>query len=333
MKQFFTLLLISFSAAPCFAQGLYLDFESLNLPLDSFWDGSDQSRAYTEAVGTAPGDSFVLENVYDTAFGGFWSRGYAVSTMRDDTTEGFGNIFSSITATGWNSDAYGVVSAFSTANMTIKGNFDNTPRFLSAYISNSTYAYLSMRDGDNVAKKFGGGSGDDPDYFFIRFYFFPTPTTNAPTDSVDFYLADFRSSDNSEDYILDDWVYLDFNDYPATSYPGYHMKALLFSSDDGPFGISTPAFFCIDDLEIGFPVGVNEVKEDESWSVAVRPYSLDVVSNEVSDFKLYSLSGQLLGQHSGDRQASFPTSELPQGVYILQVENDGVSESKKVWRW
>jgi hypothetical protein len=34
-----------------------------------------------------------------------------------------------------------------------------------AYFTNTTYAALSMLSGDSFAKKFGGASGDDPDWF------------------------------------------------------------------------------------------------------------------------------------------------------------------------
>jgi hypothetical protein len=33
------------------------------------------------------------------------------------------------------------------------------------YVTNTTYAYNSMRDGDMFAKKFGGPTGNDPDWY------------------------------------------------------------------------------------------------------------------------------------------------------------------------
>ena len=37
----------------------------------------------------------------------------------------------------------------------------------SVRLTNTTFAALSMRDGDAFAKQFGGVSGDDPDWFLL----------------------------------------------------------------------------------------------------------------------------------------------------------------------
>ena len=78
-----------------FAQDNTLEFESLGLPLDTFWNGQDTS-VYLE-------DYFEVSCLYDTSFGGYWSSGIAISTMRDDSTGDFTNLYSSITGSGYNS--------------------------------------------------------------------------------------------------------------------------------------------------------------------------------------------------------------------------------------
>ena len=57
------------------------------------------------------------------------------------------------------------------------------------YVTNGTYAYLSMLNGDAYAKKFGGVSGNDPDWFklTIRKWY----NGILANDSVTFYLADY----------------------------------------------------------------------------------------------------------------------------------------------
>ena len=339
MKRFLLLCVVASQAMQSVAQDLILDFESLSLPQDTFWNGSDMSGAYKEPVSPVGGDTFVAINAYDTAFGGFWSGGYAISTMRDDTTQGFTNLYSSIAAGGESSDAYAVVSAFNHATLRLTGNVStlpgipSLPRFMGMYLTNSTYAYFSMLNGDGIAKQFGGASGDDPDYFFIRFSFYYSATDAQPYDSVDFYLADFRSPDNSEDYILDDWVYVDLNDFPAFEYPGAQVRAKLYSSDIGAFGINTPAFFCMDNLEIDFPTGVENVPDQQTISVSVWQETIEVRSEEKSDIQLYSLSGRLVARQSGAFRAVFPSSSLPQGIYVVESISASGRETKKVWRW
>ena len=85
----------------------------------------------------------------------------------------------------------------------------NLSQLEGVYLTNTTYAYFSMLNGDAFAKQFGGASGDDPDWFLLSILAFDAG--GAETGSLDFYLADFRSADNDLDYILDAWTYLDLS--------------------------------------------------------------------------------------------------------------------------
>jgi hypothetical protein len=71
---------------------------------------------------------------------------------------------------------------------------------LGVALTNTTYATLSMRDGDGFAKKFGGASGTDPDYFLLTIT--GRDASNAITGSVEFALADYRFADDALDYIV-----------------------------------------------------------------------------------------------------------------------------------
>jgi hypothetical protein len=97
-----------------------------------------------------------------------------------------------------------------------------------------------MRDGDTFAKKFGGDSGADPDWFKLSVYGTDAGGALLP-QSVEFYLADFRG-DN--DYIVDTWELLDLSSLAAA-----HQLYFNFSSSDvGDFGMNTPGTFAIDDI-------------------------------------------------------------------------------------
>src|SRR4029077_6587926 len=65
-----------------------------------------------------------------------------------------------------------------------------TPSVVSgAYFTNTTYAALSMLSGDSFAKKFGGASGNDPDFFKLTII--GKNAVEQTTGTVDFYLADY----------------------------------------------------------------------------------------------------------------------------------------------
>ena len=93
-------------------------------------------------------------------------------------------------------------------------------------------------------KKFGGASGDDPDFFLLNIE--GQDAFSNAVGSVDFYLADFRFTNNAQDYILNDWAFVDLNSL-GTSVSSLHFS--LSSSDNGAFGMNTPAYFAIDNLQ------------------------------------------------------------------------------------
>jgi hypothetical protein len=122
----------------------------------------------------------------------------------------------------------------------------NTP--LSLRVTNTTYAALSLRDGDGAAgsgKKFGGVSGNDPDFFLLTIEGFGAGNTSL--GKIDFYLADYRFALNAQDYIVTDWRLIDLTSL------GENVAKLQFSvssTDNGAFGINTPAYFAIDNVSV-----------------------------------------------------------------------------------
>jgi hypothetical protein len=107
------------------------------------------------------------------------------------------------------------------------------------YVTNSTYAALSMLNGDAVAKKF---SYADHDWFKLKIKGFDH--TGEAKDSIDFYLADFRTSSSAG--IISEWTKVDLSSLGDVQ----KLQFSLSSSDNGAWGMNTPAYFCIDDLAI-----------------------------------------------------------------------------------
>ena len=54
-------------------------------------------------------------------------------------------------------------------------------------VTNTTFAFLSMQNGDEFAKQFGGDDGNDPDFFKVTFRGFDEENTQGNiTGEVDF---------------------------------------------------------------------------------------------------------------------------------------------------
>ncbi|BAZ50560.1 DUF4465 domain-containing protein [Nostoc ellipsosporum NOK] len=104
-----------------------------------------------------------------------------------------------------------------------------------------------MLNGDQFAKKFGGVSGNDPDFF--RLTITGLDAANATVGNVDFYLADYRFSDNSQDYIVDQWELVDLSSLTGAT----KLSFSLTSSDNSRFGPNTPLYFALDNLILNDP--------------------------------------------------------------------------------
>ena len=214
------------------SQGSLANFDDLALPAESYWNGADESGGFIS--GTAH-----FNNNYDTTYGS-WD-GFAYSNITDTAVDGWGAQFNAITGSGQAASANYAVSYVGwmgppTVTLNTAGVVDGL------YVTNSNYAYYSMLNGDLFAKKFGGASGDDEDWFMLTIT--GKDGSGDVTDSVDFYLADYTSADNGLDYIVNTWNYVDLSSLGV-------VKSLEFglnSSDVGVYGMNTPASFAVDSL-------------------------------------------------------------------------------------
>ena len=225
--------LLGFAAAALAVLGLNAqtvsDFENPKMPAQGFLNGKRVTTA-----GYVASNSIRFNNAYS----GFWSQGFAVSNMRNDSSEGYLNQYSAITAKGYQSNNYAV------AQDGAKVIIPASKNVLGVYVTNSTYAYLSMKNGDQFAKKFGGANGNDADSFelIVKGYH-----NGALKDtSVHFKLADFTFSDNFADYIVKEWTWMDLTALKDAD----SVEFSLSSSDVGQWGMNTPAYFCIDNFAV-----------------------------------------------------------------------------------
>lgn len=214
------------------AQAATIDFEDLPLVPNSFYNGSDGAGGFTSR-------GAFFNNNYNPTFGS-WS-GWSYSNTTDTTTPGFTNQYSAYTGSGFNgSSNYGVAFTFSPGDAYVDLPTGENP--VSMEVTNTTYAALSILSGDQFAKKFGGVSGNDPDFF--QLVITGLDTSNSAVGTVDYYLADYRFEDNSKDYVVNTWQSIDLSSLEGAT----RLSFTVTSSDIGPFGLNTPAYFATDNL-------------------------------------------------------------------------------------
>jgi hypothetical protein len=222
-----TLLLALVATSPAFA--LVSDFEDLGLGAEAIANGEFLGGGDLASRGVT------YQNDY-FSWGGF--AGFAASTRTDTTTPGFTNQYSAFPGGGAGGSAsFGVFYASS-----LEIVLPSPTELAGAQITNTTYAALSMLNGDSFAKQFGGTTGLDPDYF--RLIIEGLDASGASTGTVDFMLADYTAPGTENDYVVDDWTFVDLSSLGVVS----RLTFSFDSSDVGSFGINTPTYFAIDDL-------------------------------------------------------------------------------------
>jgi hypothetical protein len=172
-------------------------------------------------------------------WGDYFSNGFVYSNKTDVTNGDYTNQFSVIAGKGvGGSSNYAV--AYDTSIINLTGNARLVP-CTGFYVCNTTYGSKTIQNGyPGISKKFGGDTGNDPDYFILQITGFKNQ--QPVNDTVKFYLADYRFDDNSKDYIVNNWRWVDLRKLGAVD----SLKFFFSSSDEGAWGINTPLYFAMD---------------------------------------------------------------------------------------
>ncbi len=312
MRIFTTNIFLLFLAVTMSGQVATADFENFGLQAGEFINQDMSGDGFQSGFISLP-------NNFNANYGS-WS-GWAISATTDVTTPGFSNQYSSFTGGGQDGSlTYAVAFEFgeniiriTDGNELVKGVVNGM------YITNGTYAYLSMLEGDAFAKKFGGETGEDPDFFSAVFKGYNEGVLS--TDSVEFFLADFRSSNPAEDYILDVWEWLDLSGLGAVDSVAVTMR----SSDVGMFGINTPLYFCVDNIEV--ELDLTNTLDQNALELNVYPtlasdnLSINLPSQETAYLKAISIDGSpLLDFKFVGGEIELDISQFSAGYYLIEIQ-------------
>lgn len=266
--------------------------------------------------------------VYDTSYGGIWTYGFAYSNMTDSSTPGYGNQYSARTGKGYGgSSQYAVAYCFNpiTFANTVNVNLLGAARGGTVdgfYVTNSAYAYYSMRNGDMFARKFVNG-----DWFKLTVRGYSAGVLQP--DSVGVYLADFLFPDTTMNYILRTWQWVNL-------LPLGHVDSLQFSlssSDNSMYGMNTPAYFCIDN----FTTNESELSVHQPTAFIAKVYPnpagntlyVDVEDNGVENITVMNIAGSMIESFPAAKQIAISTADLAPGVYMLQLSGNGKTGTVK----
>jgi hypothetical protein len=164
----------------------------------------------------------------------FWNGGIVCSSQNDTVTAGYLNEYSCAAGSGaMKSTKFGVL--YSPGAFSCPADANGEYSIKSIMVANSTYAYLDMKNGNApYSKKFVSG-----DWFKLTIKGFKSKVV---TSGVDVYLADFRSG---KTFLSKDWQKVNLSALGQVDSVGFSFS----SSDNSSFGMNTPAYVCIDNIE------------------------------------------------------------------------------------
>jgi hypothetical protein len=295
------------------------DFENVVLT-------SNHQTVYNDSTG---GGGFKSGNAYfpsqwDTQYN-YWSSGWAASSVLD-STNAYPNLYGCAAYTGYNhSTKYAVGTTSGNLIMRMTDSLIGKT-VMGMYICNSTYAYKSMKKGDSFEPAF---TGHNKDWFKLTVKkYYGGVLTN---DSAEVYLADFRYSDTTQNYILTNWMWVNFSSLGNVD----SLAFFLHSSQNGVYGMNTPAFFCVDNVTLNtykdnattnienyfsenslhiYPnpaVNETEIVYNTTTSVPVSLKLIDLLGNELINQRAQSFTGL--------NKFKIDVSILPAGVYYITL--------------
>ncbi len=204
-----------------------VNFQDLSLAPNSYWNGSSGSGGFTS------GGAY-FNNSCNPSYGS-WS-GWSYSNVNDTTTPGYGNQYAAYTGTGFGGSgnyAVGYVGNPDYGDVLPTITIPDGMQVQSAMFTNTTYAALSMLDGDWAAKQFGPS-----DWFKLTII--GEGASNNVVGSVNFDLAQNGS-------IVNTWQLVNLSSLSGAR----TLEFDLSSTDNDPvYGMNTPAYFAMDNLTL-----------------------------------------------------------------------------------
>ncbi len=320
MKKTITTLALVLGLFTTKAQTMVANFESLPLATNSAYS-STTSVPFSQA-----GASFQYK--WDANFN-YWSGGFSYTNKYDSSSvvTATPGLYGVMPLKGYNnSNIYAVAQDKGVINLSAPSNTVN-----GFYITNTTYAYRSMKHGDQFGKKFGGATGNDPDFFKVTVKGYKGGVLLP--DSVPFYLADFRFANNALDYLVNTWQWVNTSTLGNVD----SLKFFMYTSDNGSFGPNTPLFFAIDDFTIvQSSVGLAENKNNLKFNVYPNPFNSDMnivlaLNNESTKANVLDVTGKVIySQEVNGLQANLDLNSLQSGIYFLEISSGDNKSVKKI---
>ncbi len=321
MKKIYTLVAACAIAGTINAQTI-INFENHAL------SGAESHDNGNDGIGAFDFNGTTFDYSYNMT--GDYFSGFAISNHTDITTPGWMNQYSAYPGSGANgSSNFAIFYDFSNGGINTNSALVRIDSFA---LTNTTYTYLSMRDGDGYGKQFGsiydgggavdGTNGED----FFSVWIFGENYNQTAIDSIEFFLADYRFANDSLDYIIDDWNLIDLTGF---SFDVSSVRFAFTSSDVNSFGIKTPVYIALDNVSTQSVNGIDThvVQDYDVYPNPVR----DILNVSGGDGKIIitSATGQVITELSHHQFTSINVETIDSGVYFITLLTENSRSTKQ----
>ena len=228
--------------------------ENLYLDSESYWNGS-------KGCGYFLSGSYKFHNGADDKYSYYYDCMYSNQTAT--TFAGLQDQWRNVVGKGYdNSENYGVVYPQpGTIDVLNKENGDSIRGF---YITNTPYAYSSIKNGDSMSGAFQKG-----DYFKLIVI---GKRADGTKKQVEYYLADYRAEKEADRYIVDTWQWVDLSSLGEVKSVSFKMEGTKKNN----YGLTTPAYFAFDNFN-------GTRNEKMGTAIAAQNQPVDVSANFTPD--------------------------------------------------
>lgn len=211
-------------------------FEDLNLAPESRWWGYDNASEISDYFYSG---SYKFNNFLKKEWSTWSGFGYSNFTSTEFTGNFMLEQFRSAAGHGAkNSKTYGVVYPFGFSTRIEATNKPDGDIISGTYVTNTAWVASVIRNGDSMTgEPFKAG-----DWFKVVATGYDA--TGAQTSTLEFYLADYRSSDAKDHKLFTDWTWWDLSALGKVKTIGFKVEG----SRSNNYGLTIPAYFCIDNF-------------------------------------------------------------------------------------
>ena len=239
-------------------KGYTATFDDFLLESESHWNGVKTDNPNGEFA-TLYSGSYAFSN---NASSYFWS-GFACSNETSVVFELIDHQFRSAAGGGYNSANYGVAYVYGgiphSVDVTNAVDGDEVRGF---YVTNTAWVKNAVLNGDGMSTNPGGFAKGD--YLRLKI---TGEKADKSTSSQTFYLADYTSENAADHYCLDSWQWVDLRDLGAVKKVSFALEG----TKTNVMGLTTPAYFCLDDFN-----GEREVTDADVCVIGMDGASVDL---------------------------------------------------------